>query len=227
MTFSDRLDALLFSMLSFRSAILIYASLLLVACSQGTLESKLPFPIAIPSSTIIATKYQNIKHDLSPLPAYRFRIQIPKDWKTLDTFISQEPKPNQLADVAVFRQSGAWIHDALAPINGEISVSVMNVSGSTLSPADWLENTLQKNAKGFKMIQKRLSPSSFGEVPDLLMTYTSGKDVLVSRMMAFRLDDKIFIITGSDTAEEYPENADTFNVAISSFRLDRIEKTTP
>lgn len=208
-----------------RFGTLLYISLLLVACSNsGSLQAKYPFPIATPPSNVMVAKYQNIKHDLSPLPAYRFRIQIPKDWKTVDTYISEEPKKDELADVAVFRQSGAWIHDALAPINGEISVSVINVSGSTLSPADWLDKTLQKNAKGFTLIQKRVSPSAYGQVPDMLLTYKSGSDALVSRIMAFRTGNKMFVITGSDTADEYPVNAEVFNVAISSFRLDAIDE---
>ncbi len=199
----------------------------MVGCAGANNPSaeNLPFPTTLPKQSDLELKYQNISHDLSPLPAYRFRIQIPKDWKTLDTKISEEPIKDALADVAVFRQPGVWMTDLTAPINGEISVSVVNVSGSTLSPADWLQKVLQKNAKGFTVINKQLSPSASGEVPDVLITYPTGGDVIVSRMMAFRSGARMFVITGSDTAKEYPENAEAFYVAISSFRLESAGKT--
>ncbi len=202
-----------------RSCIAFSLGLALVGCANS--KSALPFPTALPSADILENQYQRLNHDLSSLPDYRFRIQIPKDWKTLDTHIDEEPAPGELADVAVFRQPGSWMTDAKAPINAEISVSVVNVSGSTLSPADWLQKVLQKNANGFTTIKKRISPSARGEVPDVLITYTAGTESIVSRMMAFRsTGNRMFVITGSDTLKEYPENADAFNVAISTFRLN-------
>jgi hypothetical protein len=204
-----------------RTIALLSLSVFVTACAAA--ESKdLPFPTVLPSDDVLNSQYQRLNHDLSPLPEYHFHIQIPNGWKTLDTKIETTPDKDDLADVAVFRQSGAWITDPTAPINGEISVSVINVSGSTLSPADWLQNILEKNAKGFTMVDKHLSPSAKGEVPDVLITYVSGADKLVSRMMAFRTGNRMFVITGSDTAKEYPQNAEAFNVAIATFKLDQV-----
>ena len=200
-------------------------TLVLAACSgSNTVSTEFPFPTAMPSADVLEKEYQSLKHDLSPLPQYRFRMEIPVDWKTLDTKIEKEPAQDGLADVAVFRQQGDWMKDPKAPIKGEISVSVVNVSGSTLSPADWLQKILQKNAKGFVMINKRSSPSASGEVPDVLIKYIAGNDVIVSRMMAFKSGNRMFVITGSDTAKEYPQNAQAFNVAISTFHLESAGK---
>ena len=200
-------------------------TLLLAACSGvNTVSTEYPFPTAMPSGAVLDSQYQALKHDLSPLPQYRFRIQIPNDWKTLDTKIEKEPAKDALADVAVFRQPGVWMKDPTAAINGEVSVSVVNVSGSTLSPADWLQKILQKNVKGFVTLNKRSSPSAPGEVPDVLIKYTAGNDTIISRMMAFKSGNRMFVITGSDTAKEYPQNAEAFNVAISTFRLDSAGK---
>ncbi|UPA23108.1 hypothetical protein K8942_02745 [Candidatus Peribacteria bacterium] len=208
-------------MMSFtRSAFLVAATLLMTACGSGTVdESAFPFPTEQVSDETLQSSYQMLEHDLSPLPAYHFRMQVPNGWKTLDTALTEEPEKDQPADVAVFRQAGPWMSDPLAPINGEIAVSVVNVSGSTLSPAAWLEGVLQKNAKGYTLIKKRVVPSSHGDMSDVLITYTSGGETLVSRMMAMRSGDKMFIVTGSDTAAEYANTADAFNVAISTFRL--------
>jgi hypothetical protein len=151
-------------------------------------------------------------------------MEIPKDWKTLDTKIEKEPEQDGLADVAVFREQGDWMNDPSAAIKAEISVSVVNVSGSTLTPADWLQKILKKNVKDFVMINKRLSPSASGEVPDILIKYTAGSDVFVSRMMVFKSGNRMFVITGSDTAKDYPKNAQVFNVAISTFHLENSAK---
>lgn len=206
----------------FRPAFVLVVSITLTACSgaYSAPGKDVPFPTNLPSEEDLTARYQPLQHDLSPLAAYHFRIEIPKDWKTLDTTIKEEPAKDALADVAVFRQPGAWMNDPTAPINGEISVSVVNVSGSTLSPADWLQGVLKKNAKGFTVINKQLSPSASGEVPDVLIQYTSGNELLLSRMMAFRNGNRMFVITGSDTAKEYKDNAEAFFVAISTFRLD-------
>lgn len=192
-------------------------ALFLTAC--GTALSSLPFPTTLPSGETLDQNYKGIIHDLSPLETYHFRMQVPKDWITLDTSIKEEPALNALTDVAIFRQPGSWSTDPLAPIDGEISVSVVNVSGSTLSPRDWLDGILKKNSGAYTIVNKRSSPSAAGEVPDLLIKYDAGDETIVSRMMAFKSGSRMFVITGSDTAAEYPQNAEAFNVAISSFRL--------
>lgn len=210
-----------FSLMTFRSPVAVLcATAMLSACSGiSSISGAYPFPTELPTLETLNTNYQNLTHDLSPLPSYHFRIQVPQGWKTLDTALKTEPAKDDLADVAVFRQPGEWMNDAAAQINGEISVSVVNVSGSTLSPRDWLEGILQKNVKGYKVINKRVSPSAAGEVPDVLIQYTAGDEVIVSRMMAFKSGSRMFIITGSDAASEYEKNAEAYNVAISSFRL--------
>lgn len=193
----------------------------LVACG-GVIGASYPFPTALPSQSVLDTQYQALHHDLSPLPRYHFRIQIPNGWKVLKVDIEQDPPKGGLEDVAIFRQPGAWMNDPATPINGEIAVNVVNVegSGSNLSPEDWLNGVLQKNAKGFTELARRTSPSAAGPVPDVLIKYSNGKQTIVSRMMAFKSNNRMFVITASDTADEYKQNADAFNVAISTFRLD-------
>lgn len=212
-----------------RITVVVMLGLFLGACSgQNTQALKYPFPTTLPSGKVLEENFQALHHDLSPLPAYRFRIQIPKDWKVIDTRITKAPaKDAGPSDVAVFRQPGAWMTDATSPIKGEISVSVVNVSGSMQSPSDWLQAKLQKNAKGFTLVSKREVPSASGPVADMLITYIDDSQTLVSRMMAFRSGSNMFILTGSDTADEYPQNAEAFYVAITTFRLDSAGKTAP
>lgn len=206
-------------MQTIRSAFLLSVTLACTACAAAPDTESLPFPTELPVHEELQSGYQMLQHDLSPLPDYHFRMRVPNDWKTLDTKITEEPEKDQPADVAIFRQPGAWMTDETAPINAEIAVSVVNVAGSTQSPAAWLQAILQKNAKGYKVLNKRLTPSSFGEVSDILISYTSGGDALVSRMIALRSGDHMFIITGSDTAAEYANTAEAFNVAIQTFEL--------
>ncbi len=209
-----------------RSALLISFAVCLTACSGKPPAdiANLPFPTTLPSDQELQDQYQMLDFDLSPLPAYRFRIQIPSGWKTLDVKITAEPEKDQPADVAVFRQPGPWMTDETAPINGEVAVSVVNVAGSKQSPADWLQSILKKNAKGYTLVNRRLSPSSYGEIADMMISYLSGGETIISRMMAFRSGDRMFVITGSDTKENYTNTAQAFNVAISTFRLANPEE---
>lgn len=160
------------------------------------------------------------KHDLSPLPAYHFYMQVPKEWKTLDVRLQKEPAKDALSDVAIFREPGDWMTDESAPIKGEIAVNVMNVAGDKQTPAVWLQSVLKKNLKGdFSVLNKRVTPSANGETPDILIVYHNKNEELISRMMAFRSGDNMFIVTCSDTKEGYAKNAEAFNVAISTFKL--------
>ena len=209
-----------------RIALITGMSILVSACQgANTISTQFPFPTELPSAEVLDSDYQSLIHNLSPLPGYHFRIMIPNGWRTLDTTLEKEPAKDGLADVAVFRQPGEWEKDHTAPIKGEVSVSVVNVTDDKRSPADWLNDILKKNAKGFIVINKEESPSSSGPVSDVLISYLTGTQTLVSRLMAFRAGDRMFIITGSDTADEYPENAEAFNVAISTFRLESAGKT--
>jgi hypothetical protein len=192
--------------------------LALTACGAA---GAYPFPTDLPSKNTLDSQYQALHHDLSPLPAYRFRIQIPNEWKILDVRLDHAPTKGELADVAIFRQPGNWMTDPTAPINGEIAINVENVQGNKQTPEEWLNGILKKNAKGFTQLNGRTSPSAAGPVPDILFKYNAGSgSTIISRMMAFRAGDNMFVITASDTADEYKKNAEAFNVAISTFRLD-------
>lgn len=211
-----------------------YIAICSIACALSactgvnTLSSKYPFPTTLPSEKVLDTQYQRLHHDLSPIPAYRFRMMVPVEWKTLATKIEKDPAADGTpSDIAVFREPGDWMTDPQTPIKGEISVSVVNVTGNKQSPAEWLSTTLQKNAKGFTELNRHSSPSAAGEVSDVLIEYKTGSDTLITRMMAFRSGDKMFVITGSDTASEYESNAQAFNVAIATFRLDSAGKNVP
>ncbi|HVW66153.1 MAG TPA: hypothetical protein VHA78_00300 [Candidatus Peribacteraceae bacterium] len=198
------------------------AFLLTIALAACSSASAYPFPTQLPSKQVLDTQYQALHHDLSPLPKYHFRIQIPKEWKVLKVDLEKEPEKGGLADVAIFRQPGNWMNDPTQPINGEIAINVVNLdaSGASLTPEAWLDNVLQKNAKGFTELARRTSPSSSGPVPDVLIKYMNGSQTLISRMMAFKSGNDMFVITCSDTADEYKQNAEAYNVAISTFRLD-------
>ena len=210
----------------FSSIVASVAMLALSACTgANTLSAKYPFPTTLPSGQVLDEKYQRLNHDLSPIADYHFRIQIPNGWKTLDAKITQEPQKNSgPSDVAIFREPGDWMTNPTGAIRGEVSVSAVNVAGIKDSPSDWLLHTLQKNAKGFTLVQKRESPSAAGPVSDVLITYLNDDQLLVSRMMAFRSGDRMFVITCSDAADGYAKNAQAFNVAISTFRLDSAGK---
>ncbi len=208
---------------SFRRTVILGLALCsLVACtSKG---AKVPFPTTLPDEQVLDDTYNRLHHDLSPLSAYHFQIMIPTPWKTLSTKITKAPEKGGLADVGIFREPGDWMKNDNAPINGEISVSVLNVEGDTQTPAAWLETILKKNTKGFTVLNHRSIPSASGEVSDILITYQSGSDTIISRLMALKRGNEMFVITGSDTAKGYEKTAEVFAVAVQTFKLDPLEK---
>lgn len=195
----------------------LFALLLLAACSGQSAEY--PFPTSIPSSRELVANYQLSVNTESPLDPYRFRIYVPKSWVMLDVRMERELKEGELGDVAIYREPGDWQTSDSMGVKGEIAINVVNVEGVEDSPAQWLQATLRKNVKEFTVISKQTSPSSSGEVDDVLLRYRSGDQAIASRMMAMRRGDRMFVITCSDALENYPYNADACNVAIQTFRL--------
>lgn len=195
----------------------------LAACtSKGNRYS---FPTTLPSEQALDATYNRLRHDLSPLPEYHFQIMIPVAWKTLATKITKAPEKGGFDDVGIFREPGDWMKSDNAPIKGEISVSVLNVEGDKQTSVAWLEKILEKNAAGLIIVLNHRSiPSASGEVSDILIKYESSGETIISRLMALKRGDEMFVITGSDTEEGYKQTAEVFAVAVQTFKLDPVKE---
>jgi hypothetical protein len=205
----------------------------LSACVKKTDTTKAvsqtyPYVTSMPSSGTLNSVYKRWRHTLSPIDAYHFDIVIPKDWQILDTKAAADPSPGNFTEMGVFRQPGDWMNDEKAEQNAEISVSVYNAKGDKRTAAQWLEDTIVKNAPSYEILQKNIAPAKKGDGMDMLVKYSNqNKEVIINRIAAFKLGDNIYVISGNDTAASYRDSAEAFYVAIESFSLITKPKTNP
>jgi hypothetical protein len=197
----------------------------LVACTSAqtpdpSAERSYPYFTSMPSPQALKENYQNNVHQLSPITAYHFNMLAPKGWQTLDVYLTEEPAPGDFTEMGVFRQAGNWMNDEKSAQNAEISVSVYNAANDNRSAAKWLEDTLTKNAPGLKILERHIvSTDKEGDAADFLAQYNDASGIIMNRIMAFKKDDKIYVVSGSDTINGYRDIAEAFYTAIGSFQL--------
>lgn len=202
---------------------------LLAAC--GT---QYAFPTKAPTGAALDA-YKAWKHELAQNPEHHFSILIPSDWKILQTTTAPEPRDDKPLELALFREPGEWIEDPEGAVNGEIVVEVFSLSGSALTggaqdeaPTRWLKRRLESGNQNFRIQEERVYNSANGPAADLLVTSGDSEGAIVSRMLAVRSKtnpSKIFVIVASATELGYPNVAEAFVTAITSFRA-QIAQTT-
>ena len=190
----------------------------LSACGGG---STYAFPEGLPSERVIDAEYRRLHNDLSPLSVYHYRIIVPVRWKMFDTIIDLEPSPGTIGELGIFREPGEWMNDASAAFTPEISISVVMLEEDDNStPTEWLEQKIHANTVAIKTLHKRTVSTDTGDAQDVLIRYSDDKDVLISRVAAFRAGNRIFVITGTAPEHSYKSAAPAFAAAIASFQLD-------
>lgn len=179
------------------------------------------FPVTLPPQSVIDSDYMTMTHNLSSLKKYHFEMLLPRGWQTLDTKISAEPKEGSPQEVGVFRQSGAWMHDPSVLANGEISVTVLKTEEKVETAEQagkWLVAILNTTTPGYKLLKQRTT----GTAADMLIRYGGGGEDVIARFWAVpSSDQRVFVVTGSAAAKEYPDLAEEIYAALSTFRLLR------
>lgn len=211
-----------------RNSILsLFVALALTACSSHA------FPTKAPSSDVLDTNYKAWQHRLADNPAYHFSVLIPNEWKILQTTVARKPEGDKPLEIALFREPGAWIEDENQPPEGEIVFEVFTTSGSALgsgsmdqAPTAWLKRKLKDGLGDYKLLKQRTFKSLYGQAADVLVQSGAGKEIVISRLAAFRAPsnpEEIFVIVGSATAEGYERSAEAFATAIITFKLDAVK----
>lgn len=195
---------------------------LLVGCSGSDIVNKertYPYFSTMPSDETIEEYYQMRRHTLSPVEDFHFDILVPKDWEILDIVAQAEPAPNSFKEIGVFRQPGAWMNSDSAPQNGEISVSAVHAKENPIWASVWLQDAIATNSANYEILEKHTVETPRGDAVDMLVGYSDGKQQIMNRVAAFRDDNWIYVISGSDTVNGYRDIAEAFYVAIESFTL--------
>lgn len=202
-------------------SLMIAAALLMTACaaSPSAQSSDLPYFTSLPSKQTLEEQYRRIEHDLSPFEEYHVRMTIPADWQVTDRALSYHPVKDELAEIALVREPGEWMQDQSAQPRAEISVNVVNVQGSAQWPSIWLEKMLKKSTPGHEVLEKRTVSTRYGDAADLLVRYDFDGQKHIARMIAFRQNDDLFVITGSDTQNGYRDTAEALYTAVATADL--------
>lgn len=201
--------------MSYRSLAVLLLLTLLTACAK-----EVAFPVKLPSQRVIDAQYETIKHDLSPLKQYHFTILIPTGWRTLDVRAESEPQGTAPVEMGAFREPGQW-EDGKTATQTEISVSVLNASGSTLTGdtlALWLQGILDRSVPDHAVLAQRTTMSGDLPVADVLIRYDEAP-AMIARFWAVPSRDKkhVFVVTGSAPEEEYPHVAQFLYTALATF----------
>jgi len=199
-------------------------ALFVLTLLAGACAKQYPFPTAPSTNRGWQDRYNNMEHNISTLRKYDFRILIPKNWEILDTAIDRDPLPQELLDVAAFREPGEWMTTPGTSAKGEVAVSVFAESGAIANTPhthrEWLFSALQKNMSEYVLLQEGKVHFINGDEPDLLIRYGSAKDEVVARIRIVPAGDgRLFVLTASAPAADYPRLAQDFFMALDSFRL--------
>lgn len=187
-----------------------------------------PYFTSMPSGQTFEEKYENLRHTLSPLKRYHYRIAIPKNWEKLDVILEKEPEPGAFAEMGVFRQPGAWMNgDQSATQEGEITVTVVNAQSEERWASVWMKDIIEKNVPNVEIMEERTVKNGADEAIDMLFSYKDEQRTIVTRMAAFREKDRFYVISISDTANGYRDMAEAFYVAIATFILEDNVKANP
>ncbi len=189
----------------------------------GCSSRPVPFPTDLPSQRVIDAQYHTVTHDISPLKRYHFEITIPSAWETLDAAIQQEPVGQQPADMGGFREPGEWMKNPEAPAKGEVTVTVVNASGSIVggeASRQWLHAILDKTVPGYVLLQERTVRIGRQEAADVLIRY-KGDGAVIARFWAVPAPDRkqVFVVIGSAPEEEYASIALKLFTALATFRM--------
>mgnify|MGYP003394164327 CR=1 FL=1 len=186
-------------------------------------SAPVPFPVTLPSQRVIDIQYHTKQHDLAKLKKYHFSITLPDTWSTLDTVLVQEPTADIPEEIAAFREPGEWMKDPAAPAKAEVSISVLNLSGSLVgsgASVRWLTTLLDRTVPGYRVLNQRDAVSNAGPVGDVLIRYNGPYDI-IARFFVIPMQDKkhVIVLTASAPASEYADRAMQLYVALQSFHL--------
>jgi len=207
------------------------ALLVLAGCSNSGNTAEVqdyPYFTSMPSPQTFEEKYENLRHTLSPITRYHYRIAIPKDWETLDIILDKEPEPGAFAEMGVFRQPGAWMNgDQTAAQEGEITITAVNAQGNDKWASVWMKDIVETNVPNVQILEERTVKNGSDEAIDMLFSYKDNERTIFTRMSAFRKGDRFFVISVSDSANGYRDTAEAFYVAIATFILEEDSKANP
>lgn len=172
-------------------------------------SSAYKFPTQMPfAKAEVEQKFWRCAHTLSPDKSYHFNIVIPRDWRPVDAPSELPTQAKPLASVAFFRNQ--------AEPRGEIEVSA-TLLPREIAPGDWLDLYLER--AGQRVLSRREMKTSGGIVADVLTRADTPDGAVVSRWLAVKDLNRLFVLQARTVEQNYPVFADVFFMGVAGFAL--------
>jgi hypothetical protein len=171
--------------------------------------TSLPFPTrAQRSKAQIEQHFWRCDDRRCPDPAFHFSVMLPKTWNPLDTPVVPPAVGGPLVSLGVYRNATL--------VTAEVEVHACMLSRE-VAPAQWLDIYL--NRLGVEVLARREVETEGGTVADILTRSPTGDEPVVTRWLAMKNHDHLFLLEGRALAPNYPSEAETIFLALTSVNL--------
>ncbi|MCY1061619.1 hypothetical protein [Nannocystis sp. SCPEA4] len=143
-----------------------------------------------------------------PDASYRFSIVLPRSWAPLDTPVAPPAAGGGLVSLGVYRPGTL--------VTAEVEVHACLLARE-VAPADWLELYLER--LGAEVVARRDVDTEGGKVADILTRSASADGPLVTRWLAMKNYDRLFLLEGRALEPNYPSAAEAIFTALTNVNL--------
>lgn len=152
--------------------------------------------------------YSHVDYEVSKDPRYHFSFVLPVTWRVESASLITPSPDDPLQVPASFVCNGRQ--------RARIDVLTIRLTRD-VAPADWLELFIEE--RGAAVLDQRRFPSPCGPTADILSRIETRHGVFVSRWLAVKDGDALFIVQCCARESDYPDHADDFFTALATFRL--------
>jgi hypothetical protein len=173
------------------------------------MNPSLSFPTQVPfSGKELAERYWRWSQTRCRESSCHVSILLPNRWRPVDV-PCEPPTPEH-------PMTGLSLARSLDEPRGEIEVGAVLLERE-VAPADWLTNFLE--AGGHAIVHSRRTESRGGDVADILTRTETPEGPVLSRWLAIKDHDRLFVLQARCLEGDYPPLADDFLIAVSGFDL--------
>jgi hypothetical protein len=166
-----------------------------------------PFPCDLPDDRRLLS-YRIHSFIRSADAAFHFDIALASDWRAVDVPADSPTRERPLATLAFFR--------TLSGARGEIEVDAALLPRE-IAPGDCLDMHLA--ACGEEVLHRRDVDGEGGRVSDVLSQRICSDGTIVSRWLAIKDGQHLFLLQARTAEDDYGRFAEAFLVAFAAFRV--------
>ncbi|PCC68144.1 hypothetical protein SAMN02745121_08839 [Nannocystis exedens] len=171
--------------------------------------SSLPFPTRPQRSRELVLKhFWRCDDKRCPDESFHFSIVIPNGWGALDTPVTPPTVGGPLVSLGVYRNATL--------VTAEVEVHACMLTRE-VAPAQWLDIYLDR--LGVELLERREVRTEGGTVADVLTRSPTSDEPLVTRWLAMKNYNRLFLIEGRALAPNYPSEAEAIFLAVTSVSL--------